>query len=263
MRRRLGNANRQTERRIQRSQQGKAAARMAPEIRKAIKAQAEDAARGFLSGDESGATAAIEGGRLLGVVRPAVEGVATNEGKRILESAKTSRRGIITKATEEEQQALTDAVRAFIASNIGQKITQVNATTVAAVSRQIRIGREKGETPEEIAARVRKSVKGSSAYRAQMIARTESHQAAQFGMIAGARKSETAMQKEWIAAMDERTRGTSSSDRYDHIAADGETVGLEEMFRRTGEALDRPGDTSGSAGNVIHCRCGTGFITQD
>ena len=261
MTRRLGNSNRQTERRIQRSQQGKAAARMAPEIRKAIKAQA-DAAIDAFRGDGDIA-AAIDSSRLARVMRPATEMAAVMEGKRILNEAKSLPGRLVYKATEQEQQDLTDAVRAYIASTIGQKITMVNATTVALVQRQIRIGRDKGETPEEIAKRIRRSVKGSSAYRSQMIARTESHQAAQYGMIAGARKSETPMEKEWIAALDERTRGSSSSDRFDHISADGETVELNDSFLRTGEALDRPGDSSGSAGNTIACRCGIGFITRD
>ena len=263
MTRRLGNSNRQTERRIQRSQQGKAAARMAPEIRKAIKAQADAASDAFLKDGGDDVASAIDPSRLARVMRPATEMVAASEGKRIINDAKSIPGRLIYKATEQEQQELVDAVRAYIASTIGQKITMVNATTVAMVQRQIRIGREKGETPEEIAKRMRKSVKGASAYRAQMIARTESHQAAQYGMVAGARKSETPMRKEWIAALDERTRGSSSGDRFDHVYADGETVGLNDPFMRTGEALDRPGDSSGSAGNVIHCRCGVGFITSD
>jgi uncharacterized protein with gpF-like domain len=64
------------------------------------------------------------------------------------------------------------------------------------------------------------------------------------------------MRREWIAASGERTRSS-------HNAADGQTVGMDEPFIIGGESLDYPGDPSGSADNVINCRCAVGYIVID
>jgi uncharacterized protein with gpF-like domain len=63
------------------------------------------------------------------------------------------------------------------------------------------------------------------------------------------------MTKEWVSAMDDRVRSPENGSEFDHVAAHGEVVGLHEPFTRTGEALMHPGDSAGSAGNVIQCRC--------
>jgi len=40
------------------------------------------------------------------------------------------------------------------------------------------------------------------------------------------------------------------------MAMDGVRVPLNENFNVDGEMLEYPGDPSGSAGNIINCRCG-------
>lgn len=63
-----------------------------------------------------------------------------------------------------------------------------------------------------------------------------------------------ALEKEWIATADARTRPA-------HLAAHGQRVAAGEKFRiedpLTGavEELEYPGDPQGSAANVINCRC--------
>lgn len=54
--------------------------------------------------------------------------------------------------------------------------------------------------------------------------------------------------KTWVAVMDDSTREA-------HADADGDTVGLEDLFNVDGEDLEYPGDDSGSPGNTINCRC--------
>ena len=56
------------------------------------------------------------------------------------------------------------------------------------------------------------------------------------------------LQKEWIAARDERVRSA-------HAVANGQIVDFEDKFLVGGEYLDRAGDPRGSAANVINCRC--------
>ena len=65
------------------------------------------------------------------------------------------------------------------------------------------------------------------------------------------------MKREWVSAQDDRTRDTSEAD---HVDADGQTVGMKEPFTVSGEKLMFPGDPSGSAANVINCRCAVVFI---
>lgn len=55
-------------------------------------------------------------------------------------------------------------------------------------------------------------------------------------------------EREWLAALDDRTRD-------DHEDAHGQRVALDEPFEVGGEELDYPGDPSGSAENIINCRC--------
>ena len=85
---------------------------------------------------------------------------------------------------------------------------------------------------------------------AQRIIRTESTLAANYAT------QQTAidtfginnLQKEWFAALDSRVRP-------DHAAANGQIVDQKDYFRVGGEELMMPGDSNGSAFNVINCRC--------
>ena len=54
--------------------------------------------------------------------------------------------------------------------------------------------------------------------------------------------------KEWLTALDERTREW-------HTEANGQVVGINEKFIVAGEELDCPGDPAASPENIINCRC--------
>lgn len=56
------------------------------------------------------------------------------------------------------------------------------------------------------------------------------------------------MVKEWVAVNDNRTRPA-------HRHANGQQVPLDQPFNVGGEELMYPGDSNGSASNVINCRC--------
>jgi len=56
--------------------------------------------------------------------------------------------------------------------------------------------------------------------------------------------------KEWLSTNDDRTRP-------EHIAANGQVVGINEKFNVGGEELEFPGDPNGSPENTIQCRCTT------
>ena len=85
--------------------------------------------------------------------------------------------------------------------------------------------------------------------RAERIARTETTGAFNAGADQ-AYAEEGAAVKMWLCAPDARTRDA-------HLAANGTCVSTDDSFDVDGEFLSFPGDPSGSAGNVINCRCTT------
>jgi len=89
------------------------------------------------------------------------------------------------------------------------------------------------------------------AWKADRIIRTEAHRVREQGTqnaFEQAKAEGVQMKKRWGAALDDRTRD-------EHGAADGQEVGVDEKFMVGGEELEYPGDPSGSAENVINCRC--------
>ena len=97
---------------------------------------------------------------------------------------------------------------------------------------------------------LRQKFNGLSKTNAQRIIRTESTLAANYAtqQTAIVAFGINNLEKEWFAAMDERTRAA-------HAAADGQIVDANRPFIVGGEELMMPGDVSGSPGNVINCRC--------
>ena len=87
-------------------------------------------------------------------------------------------------------------------------------------------------------------------YQAERLVRTEATNAANAATMQSAQDifPGADMQKEWIAASDERTRAA-------HREANGQIVDFNKPFIVKGEELMRPGDPRGSASNVVNCRC--------
>ena len=97
---------------------------------------------------------------------------------------------------------------------------------------------------------LRKKFKDMSVVNAKRIVRTESVNAANYATNQSATDvfGKENLQKEWIATFDNRTR-------IDHIQANGQIVDMDKNFLVGGEELSYPGDSRGSAANVINCRC--------
>lgn len=130
----------------------------------------------------------------------------------------------------------------------GVKITQIADTTLNDVRAIIAGGTEQGMSERAIAKLISSIAPTKSASRSQTIARTEAHQAANVTAAATAKASKLTLKKRWSASKGERTRTA-------HREADGQTVVQDQPFIVDGEQLMFPGDPSGSAGNVINCRC--------
>jgi hypothetical protein len=96
-----------------------------------------------------------------------------------------------------------------------------------------------------------------SQYQAERIVRTETTNAANQGVMKSATDlfGKNSLQKEWIASLDERTRGT-------HAAVNGTVVEYEEPFNVGGDLMQHPADPAGRASNVINCRCSIALIPK-
>lgn len=135
----------------------------------------------------------------------------------------------------------------------GRKITDIATTTLNDV-RRLMDQAFSSEEPEGVVLRAGLRAKGFSTMRADTIARTELHNAAQFAVKRTAEDYSAVnplvvLKKAWVPTVDERTRP-------EHIAMlNSPMIGESEFFMVGGERLEYPGDPSGSAGNVINCRC--------
>lgn len=94
---------------------------------------------------------------------------------------------------------------------------------------------------------------GLSRYRATTIAATETHQAAMYAVkeSAVALQSSTGLRilKAWSSVKDGRTREW-------HYAMDSSNkIAMDSKFNVDGDLMDRPGDPSASARNLVRCRC--------
>jgi len=102
-----------------------------------------------------------------------------------------------------------------------------------------------------------------SRIRARLIARTESVTAANTGAIIVAKSTELDLNKQWLAASDNRVR-------HHHREVNKTVIGLNDFFQVGHDKMLHPGDRGGkngqpltSAENICNCRCTTLFIPID
>ncbi len=139
---------------------------------------------------------------------------------------------------------------------VRRRIVQITETTRQQIVTAVNAGYADGLGQAGIGARIRASVPSFAAFRANRIARTETHGAANYGAQQAAVETGLRLQKEWVSAEDERTR-------IAHRLADGQIVDRDEPFQVGGEALQFPGDPEGRAENVVNCRCAVVHIVVD
>ena len=102
-----------------------------------------------------------------------------------------------------------------------------------------------------------RSLKRTSRFQAERIARTETLSAASYGEYLGSQelfqKYGVTMGKYWIAKKDARTRNSHNEMKR------SETIGAEEDFEVGGSKMQFPGDRRGGPSQVINCRCALGW----
>ena len=209
-------------------------------------------------------------GKVEAVYRQMAHAAITAFGQRVVQQGKHA--GLILE-TKDFASTMQDLALTYIQQEgIRRRITDVTETTRQQVISAIDQGYRDGLGTQGVAGYVMDMVDGISAYRANVIARTEIHGAANYGSNEAAAETGLPLKREWIAAHDMRTRTLTpvrgKPDEFGHRQMDGQIVGQDQPFlapMRSGgvEAIMYPGDPHASPGNVINCRCTLGFIVDD
>ena len=150
----------------------------------------------------------------------------------------------------------------WISSNAALKVTQIAGTTQkqaldiirTATEDAIEAGLDEAATGRLIQARIGEKGGQLSRLRGRMISRTESHASSNASNQLAAKSTRLPLKKEWIASGDEeRTRLTHQ------IAGQQGLIDIDQPFSVGFDLLMQPGDPSGSAEEVINCRCAVGY----
>jgi len=159
----------------------------------------------------------------------------------------------IMKKSDEIDPVIID----YVGTQTAQNVRNITETTRRAIQAEISLGLETGLSNPQISKNIRKST-GFSPKRATLIARTETHQAMNYGNQKVAERLGLKKPiKEWASALDERARSW-------HVNMNGVQVGIDEPFKImtpvagggvVEKQLQYAGDANGGATNVINCRC--------
>lgn len=148
---------------------------------------------------------------------------------------------------DRQARSFEDALGDFISRESLRKSNLINQTTIEVIQDTIALGIEEKLGPREIARSIRSRVADEQGiFRSDMIARTETHNAATFAGQATAEASGLDFEREWVTSVDGR-------ERPEHALADGQKVGMQQNFEVGGESISRPGE--GTPENAINCRC--------
>lgn len=161
---------------------------------------------------------------------------------------KSDKRAKLEKKAEAWELILTE----WFTEHGAKKVRQTSDTTRIDVQQAINLAHT-SELPEQDVIKSILAVRNFSPWRADAIARTETHQAAMYSSKRTAQKisaeNQVELKKKWIPVEDGRTR-------EEHVAmADSPAIGMDELFIVGGEKMDRPGDPSASARQTVNCRC--------
>jgi len=136
-------------------------------------------------------------------------------------------------------------VQEFIDKKKFKFAQEVNQTTLDRLRQELRQGTIDGESIPELRGRVKQVFDEARTWRADMIARTETGGAYNYGSFEGYRQSGVVIRKGWLSSHDSKVRDS-------HRALDGQEVPLEARFSNN---LKYPGDPDGPPEEIISCRC--------
>lgn len=203
----------------------------------------------------------LEAKRVAGVVDPAKMRALRAAAK---ETSKKISKGIKAEDDFEISPILEVTFEEWI-NDVGlSNITAFDEVTAERLRRTISGVIADGGGIDDIVAAIGDEYDDIERWRALRIARTETTGAWGFASIEQARESGVEMRKIWIAAQDERTRDDhdSAAEEYGE-GGDPGPIPIDEPFSVGSDFLDYPGDPSGSAENVINCRCTIAYIVTE
>ncbi len=209
-------------------------------------------------------------GRLRAIYIDMADVSITAFGGRIVDQGKA--RGLVLERKDFAEFFKRMALEYIQDELLRQRIAFVSEATRSQIVRLVVAGQEEGLGVSEIARNITEALPGLSMRRGALIARTETHGAANFGADQAARSTGLDLQKEWVSVEDHRTRdfgeGDGVIDVFSHRAMNGVVVDIDQAFsipNRLGgfEKMMFPGDPVGSAGNTINCRCAVSHIVKE
>jgi hypothetical protein len=180
---------------------------------------------------------------------------ATLFSDEVFNAFEETQKGIEIPQTKGMREDFWTTMISWIKIHGAKKVVQVDDTTKESMRTVILKGVSEGKSYKKIATDLRIIKESASRVRSMRIARTEVHTSAMKSIHTAVISTGVKSEKEWIATIDERTRGINIKDKFNHVRANGERVKDDEKFVKTGEPLDYPGDPEGSAANIINCRC--------
>jgi SPP1 gp7 family putative phage head morphogenesis protein len=139
------------------------------------------------------------------------------------------------------------AVVRFLEQRAQRFAIEVNQTTWDSLKASLAEGIEAGDSMDTMAERVEAVMAERIRSSAETIARTEVNGAQNGGTLAAWEQSGVVEGKEWVAALDARTRD-------DHVDAHGQVVGIDEDFEVAGVRGPTPGQM-GDPAQDCNCRC--------
>ncbi len=248
-------ANKQRQQAIDNAIQDRASAKFERRVRIEIAKTMREAADEYERRGEIGIALAVQdhSQALATALAAQYRSVGKMFGMRLLDEAKSYRGPVVQK--RETLETFNLFLEAFIEDWTATRITQIDQTTESQIRSLVRAGLEEGLGIDKIAKQIREQASSISQVRAHVIARTETHSAAGFGAQQAAEATGLDLEKEWIAAADERTR-------EDHLEVDGTRIGMKEVFTVGDSQMMFPGDPSGSAEQVINCRCSLAYWSE-
>lgn len=150
----------------------------------------------------------------------------------------------------------------------GQAITDILETTRRQIVEAVEKGLRDGKGIEAIAKEMRERVPALARSRARIIARTETHSAAQYASVQTAKQFRFPVVKIWNSAYDHRTRdfgeGDGVVDQGNHRVMNEVSVAIDEPFmvpNKWGgfDQMQFPGDQSAPAYQCVNCRCALSY----
>jgi len=156
------------------------------------------------------------------------------------------------------------AARMWISQMVANKVTPIIRTTQKDAIRIIRAATQQGWAEGLGQDAIGRLIMGQitqrggeiARWRANVIARTETHTAAQAAGFEAEASLGLTLRKEWVAAADERTRDS-------HAEADGQIVGHADAYTVGGYSCQYPGDPSLPPEESVNCRCASVAIVDE